>query len=79
METEVELNVECEGRLLRGRPSKFDSFHGNWIPADHPEIENFRVYLCEPGRDRLEITSFLSENTRKRLYSDYLDSMLEEQ
>lgn len=83
MESEITLSgVECEGNYRKGTPDYFDQAHGNWLPGDPEEIEDFKVFLSSskalPGTSerserRIEITEFLSEEEYETLYNEMLE------
>ncbi len=77
MDTEAFINVICEGSLSRGTSARFSHVFGNWLPGDPEEVLNFRVYI-DNGKERLDITNFLTEKERSKLETDYLEEMLVE-
>lgn len=72
MEADIEIHVECEGSYVRGRHSRYDPNYG-WEPAEESEIANFKVYIRhENGKLKIDITDYLSETDRDKLYDEYL-------
>lgn len=75
METEAFINVTCEGILKRGRPASLNVNYGNWLPSEPDTIDAFGVFITQ-GRERIDITNFLSEKERAKLETDYLEQLL---
>lgn len=83
MESEITIQVECEGNYIRGVRERFDNSFGNYMPAEYAEIEGFRVFITKTDKEskkstRLEITEYLSEHDHEVLYKEYLQMCMEE-
>lgn len=78
METEIEITVECAGFVYSGKSAKYDAWFGAWIPGEHPDVEGFKVFIRK-GRDKIEITDFLSdleiEKLKHKMIDEYLDAV----
>lgn len=74
---EIKITVECEGEYKSGTKDRYDSAHGNYLPGDPPEVDNFKVFLSRVIVDqrrveRVDITSFIDNDQLEDLKSEYM-------
>lgn len=60
------LKIEVEGSLCQGYPKSLDD------PGCPDQIEDFAVYLTAEGKDRLDITDYLSKSDIEDLTEDLI-------
>ena len=68
----MELTIEVEGRIIRGKPEHFNSQFGNYLPADPHEVRGLRVWIVKGGY-RVEISKFLSDDDIEGITRNYIE------
>lgn len=76
MESNIRLDVECEGVIIPAIKDQFNLCFGNWLPGDPADVENFKVFLTSKSR-RIDITSFLDEKEIENLKTEFLNEDIE--
>jgi hypothetical protein len=71
------LKLEVEGYCEPGYPPVTNRAPEDCDPGDPGGVEDFHVYLTAPGKERLEITAYLTsddiENIKQDMMHDFCD------
>lgn len=75
MQTEITLEVVCEGNYFKGKKDFFSD--GQWFPGDPPMVFDFKVFLLGGQNENTEITHYLTDQQIINLQTEFIEEQEE--